>query len=370
MCEKGVIDMKKNILLKPLCAILFAALILSGCSGEEEATAAGSVETAGTEELQAGHESSVEEANVASTDEVEFDDYTLRIGSLKGPTTIGLLPLIEKSEAGNAVANYSFTMETDPAALSAAMISGDLDVALLPANLAAVLYNRTNAGVAAIEINTLGVLDCVSADESIAHISDLKGKTVLTTGQGSTPEYVLRYLLEQYDVTDCKLEFKSEATEIAALLQEDPKQIAVLPQPFATSAVAGNEDLQIRFSLTEEWEALENGSKLITGVTVVRREILEEHPSVVAMFLDEHALSVRDAKNDIEKTVALIVKHDIIASEEVARAALDRCGVTWITGTDMEIVLKGYLQVLYDADHTSIGGTFPTSDFYFDILGK
>ncbi|MBQ6733446.1 MAG: ABC transporter substrate-binding protein [Lachnospiraceae bacterium] len=363
--------MRKNSILKPLCAIFLSAALLTSCSGGEEATAADSAETGGTAELASGPETTVEEAAAAgSTEEEEFDDYELQIGSLKGPTTIGLLHLIEKSEAGNAVGNYRFTMETDPAALSAAIISGDLDVALVPANLAAVLYNRTNAGVAAVEINTLGVLDCVSADESIAHITDLKGKTVLTTGQGATPEYALRFLLDQYDVTDCKLEFHSEATEIAALLKENPDQIAVLPQPFATSAVMQNDALDIRFSLTDEWDALENGTTLITGVTVVRREILEEHPTVVAMFLDEHAFSVRDANNNIDRTVELIVKHDIIASKEVAAKALPHCGVAWITGTDMETALKGYLQVLYDADHTSIGGTFPTNDFYFDILGK
>ena len=193
---------------------------------------------------------------------------------------------------------------------------------------------------------------------------------MLTTGQGATPEYVLRYLLEENNVTDCKIEFHAESAEIAALLQENPDQIAILPQPFATSAVAQNDALRLCFSLTEEWDALDTDSTLITGVTVVRNEILEEHPNAVAMFMQEHAASVRDVTIDPHKTAKLTVAQEIIGNEDIAIQAIPRCGVTWITGTEMETLLAGYLKVLYTADAASVGGTLPTSDFYYDIIGK
>ena len=176
------------------------------------------------------------------------DDTVVRVGSLKGPTTIGIVNLMDKASKGESEGKYEFTMAAQADEISAKIVSGDLDIALVPANLASVLYNKTEGKVTAIDINTLGVLSCITGDTSIKSIKDLAGKKVITTGQGATPEYSLRYLLEQNGITDCEIEFKSEATEVAAVLTEDPTQIAVLPQPFVTCSMhAQNEAILASF---------------------------------------------------------------------------------------------------------------------------
>ena len=129
------------------------------------------------------------------------EPVNVRVASLKGPTTMGLVALMDKAERGEAFDSYTFDMQTDASVVAAAVISGDADIALIPANLAAVLYKRTEGGIAVIDSNTLGVLYCVTGDESITSVKDLAGKTVVLTGQGTTPEYSLRYLLEKNGVT-------------------------------------------------------------------------------------------------------------------------------------------------------------------------
>lgn len=253
-------------------------------------------------------------------------------------------------------------MQTDASAVAAQVVAGEADIALVPANLAAVLYKRTEGGVAVIDINTLGVLYCVTGDESITSVKDLAGKTVVLTGQGTTPEYSLRYLLEKNGVTDCELEFKSEATEVAAVLAADPTKIAVLPQPFATVAQVQNTELHEAFSLSDEWDAVSDGSRMVTGVTIVRKAFLEEHPEAVARFLEEHAASA--AAENADKA-ALIVKYGIIEKEPVANKALPKCGIVCISGDEMKAALSGYLGVLYAADPTSVGGALPADDFYY-----
>ena len=167
-------------------------------------------------------------------------------------------------------------------------------------------------------------------------MKDLAGKTVLSTGQGATPEYALSYLLEKNGVTDCKIEFKSEATEIAAALNADPQQIAVLPQPFVTVAEAKNPELKTAFSLSDEWDKVsKDGSHMVTGVTIVRNEFLKDHPDAVSVFLKEHA------------------------------EALPYCNIVCIAGDEMKTALSGYLQVLYDANPKSVGGALPADDFYY-----
>ncbi len=351
-------------------ALVLAAGVLTGCGEETGQTAEPASETA-EEESDAGTEAAAAEDQIAAASEetaaeaLDYDGTVIRVGSLKGPTTMGLVNLMKASEEETSQGTYTFTMASDPSEIVASVASGDLDIAMVPANLAATLYNKTEGGVSVIDINTLGVLYGVTADESISSIADLAGKTVLTTGQGATPEYALNYLLAANGIDDCTLEFHSEATEIAALLQEDPMKIAVLPQPFVTVAEAQNESLQTVFSLTDAWdEVTGNGSRFLTGATIVRNAYLEEHPDAVAVFMEEHAQSAEKAVSDVEGTAALVAEYGIIEKAPIAQKALPYCNIVCITGTEMQEALSGYLEVLYEADPSSVGGKLPADDFY------
>ena len=293
------------------------------------------------------------------------DDTVVRVGSLKGPTTIGIVNLMDKAANGESEGKYDFTMSAAPDEITAKIVSGDLDIALVPANLASVLYNKTNGGVTAIDINTLGVLYCVTGDESVKSVADLAGKTVITTGQGATPEYSLRYLLDQNGVTDCTIEFKSESTEVAAVLSEDPTQIAVLPQPFVTVACAQNEAIAPAFSLEDEWQSITGGLGMVTGVTIVRNDFLKEHPEAVKTFISEHEASVNAANSDVDTTAALVVASDIIGKEPIAKKAIPLCNIACITGDGLKNNLSAYLEVLYNYDPKAVGGNLPGDEFYY-----
>ena len=295
------------------------------------------------------------------------DDTLIRVGSLKGPTTIGLVNLMDEAAQGKTEGKYEFTMSAAPDEIAAKIVSGDLDIALIPANLASVLYNKTNGGVSAISINTAGVLYCVTGNKGITCVKDLKGQKVITTGQGATPEYSLRYLLSKNGITDedIEIEFKSESTEVAAMLAEDPNQIAVLPQPFVTVACAKNKNLNVAFSLDDEWAQVSDGGMMVTGVTIVRNEFLEAHRDAVVQFIMEHEFSTYAVDTDLKKTAKLVVAKEIIADEDLAKKAIPECGVTCITGQQMKTALSAYLEVLYKADPKSIGGKLPPKEFYF-----
>lgn len=291
------------------------------------------------------------------------DDVTVRIGSLSGPTTIGIINMMdEESDIENG--DYEFTVSTQPDEIAASLNAGNLDIALIPANLAATLYNRTEGGIKVIDINTYGVLYCITTDPSITSVEDLSGKTVITTGQGATPEYAMNYLLEQYGVTDCTLDFKTEGSEVIASLQADPNQIAVLPQPAATAAMVQIEGMNIAFSLDEAWSEVSD-SRLVTGVTVVRTEFLEQHPNAVASFIVDHHNSVISANTDVEHTAQLVVDAGIVGALPIAQRAIPLCNIDCVAGSQMKTDLSGYLQTLFDANPQSVGGTLPGDDFYY-----
>ena len=298
------------------------------------------------------------------------EKVTVKVGALKGATTLGLLPLEDKAANGEAGENYEFSMMTAADELLPMMIKGELEIALQESNVASILYQKTNGGVTVIDINTLGVLYMVSGDSSVTGVEDLAGRTIYLTGKGTTPDYVLHYILSGNGMdadSDCTLEYKSEATEVAALLAENPDAIGLLPQPFVTAACAQNDALSVILDMNAEWEKLqgEDGSRLVTGVTVVRNEFLQEHENAVVTFMEEHQASAQSMNSDVENGAKLAVASEIIAKEPIALKAIPKCNITYIDGADMKQALSGYLEVLYEQNPESIGGALPGDDFYY-----
>lgn len=330
-----------------------------------EETSAAVSDTENSEENDNENEDDIE------IEAVDQNGAQIRIGSLKGPTSMGLVFLMEMSENGKTANDYEFTMVTAADELLPKVISGELDMALLPANVASVLYNRMDGAISVIDINTLGVLYAVTADDSIQSMADLKGRTIYMTGKGTTPDYVFRYLLSENGLSDndLTLEYKSEPTEVAALLQQEDGAVGVLPQPFVTAACAQNKDLKIPLDLTAEWDKTQKSSpspsRMVTGVTVVRNDFLEKEPEAVKIFLSEHEKSAAYTKEQTQKAAELVVKTGIIEKAPIAELALPKCNITCITGTQMKDALSGYLQVLYDQDPKSVGGELPGDEFYY-----
>ena len=371
--------MRKVLSMFMACAIAAAAVAgcssSSGNSGGETATVvettAAETEVAETTEAQAEETASQdpgEETEAQETDS-SSNTATLSVGSMKGPTTIGLVSLMDKADKGEAEGSYEFTMVTAADELVAKVVSGQVDVALVPANMASILYQKTNQGIQVLNINTLGVLYVVTADDSIQSIGDLKGKTVYMTGKGTTPDYAFQYLMSANGLGegDVTVEYKSEATEVAALLKEQPDAIGLLPQPFVTVAMAQNESLKMVLNLTEEWDKVQSGDSgsLVTGVTVCRKEVLEEKAAAVEVFMREHGESADTVNSDVAAAAELVAAVGIIEKAPIAQKAIPYCSIVCIEGDEMKTMLSGYLQVLYDQDPSSVGGALPDDGFYF-----
>lgn len=297
------------------------------------------------------------------------EEEAVQVGSLKGPTSMGIVSMMQKAQNGETDIPYEFTMVTAADELLAKVISGDVDIAMVPANVASVLYNKTEGKVRVIDVNTLGVLYVAESGDSVQSVKDLAGKTIYLTGKGTSPDYVLQYLLSENGLTteDVKLEYKSEATEVVSALVQDETAIGLLPQPFVTVACMQNENLRVALDLTQEWENVqgEGGSSLLTGVTITREDFLAEHEDAVQDFLAEHEESAAYTNEHPEEASELIAAQGIIEKAPVAQKAIPYCNITCVTGDEMKTAVEGYLQVLYDLDASSVGGALPAEDFYY-----
>ena len=296
----------------------------------------------------------------------------INIGALKGPTSMGMIKIMEDGSNGEASNNYNFVIAGAADEISTGLAKGEIDMAAIPCNLASVLYNNTEGKIKLAGINTLGVLYVVETGDTINTIEDLRGKTIYSTGKGTTPEYTLNYLLNSNGIDpekDVEIIYKSEATEVAAILSEAEDAVAMLPQPYVTTVMMNNDRVRIALDTTKEWEAAsDDDSSVVTGVVVVRSEFLEENRAAVDAFLNEYIASTSYVNENIEEASELIEKFDIFKAA-VAKKAIPYSNIVFIQGDEMKTKVNGYLSVLHNQNPKSVGGKIPADDFYY-ILSK
>lgn len=291
----------------------------------------------------------------------------INIGCMKGPTAIGMIKLLSDSDTEKSVNTYHYTIAGTADEISTGLIKGDLDVAAVPCNLASVLYNKTEGEIVTVAVNTLGVLYIVEAGEAVNSVQDLKGKTIYSTGQGTTPEYTLRFLLTSAGIdpdSDVDIQYKSEAPEVLAALTQNPDAVAMLPQPYTTVALNSNDTYRIALDITEEWEKLNDGT-VVTGVLVARKDFIEKNKEAFNAFLDEYKASTSYASTNIDDTAALLESFDIFKAV-IAKKAIPYCNVTYITGNEMKEKVLAYLKVIYDQNPAAVGGKIEEGMFYID----
>lgn len=295
------------------------------------------------------------------------DTTMIKVAALKGPTAMGMVKMMDDAKTTK---NYEFQIKAAIDEITPLLVKGDVDIAAVPANLASVLYNNTEGEVKVLAINTLGVLYIVENGESIKSISDLKGKTIYTSGKGATPEYTLNYILKENGIDpekDVSIEYKSEHAECVAILASEENAIAMLPQPFVTTAQTKNDKIRIALDMNNEWDKLqqkEDKSALVTGAIVVRTQFLEEHTELVNKFLDAYKDSVEYVNSNIEEAAVMIEEQDIIPAA-VAKIALPYCNIVFIEGEEMKTKLSGYYTILFEQNKKSVGGSLPDDTFYY-----
>ena len=339
--------------------ILSSILIMSACSSNStETSSAAAMESVTSVETKASESTTFVESSNEETLATK-----VKIASLKGPTSMGMVKLMEDKSA-----DYTFSILNSPDEVSAGLISKEYDLATVPANLASVLHNKTQGQVKVLAINTLGVLYIVEKGSSdIKTIEDLKGKTIYASGQGATPEYILSYLLSEHGLnieSDVTVEWKFEHTEVISNMSQSEQAVALLPQPFVTVAQTQIEGLNTSLDLTKEWDALGKSSRLITGVLVAQTEFIEQHEQALDAILEEYKSSIEWVNANVDEAAALIEKYDIVKAP-VAKKALPFCNITYIDGEEMRTALAGYLEVLSGLKMEAVGGKLPEAEFYY-----
>lgn len=338
--------MKKLVSITSLVLSILLIMGLTACSGSDK------------------NDSSSVVSDVSAEEYVGMD---MTVACLKGPTGVGMAKLMSNSDAKTTANNYVFTVASAADEISGKIVSGDINIASVPTNLAAKLYTKTQGKITMLAVNTLGVLSIIENGDTVKSVADLKGKTIYSTGEGSNPEYILRYILTENGidpVKDVTIKFVANNDELVSALVSGNAEVAMVPEPAATTVLTKKDTLKRVLSINDEWEKVSD-SKLMMGCVVALKSFVEQHPKEVAKFLEEYEASINYASSNLDDTAALCETYGIVPSATIAKAAIPNCNLTFVTGNGMKTAITGYFEVLYNADAASIGA-MPGDDFYYN----
>lgn len=323
--------MKHTKLLVILLIALLAVILMAGCGADEPTTT------------------------------------SVNVGTLRGPAGMGMAPLMYWAEDGQTDNDYTFTLSGTPEEMVAGIVSGQLDIAAVPVNLAAVLYARTEGDVQIISALTQSVLFVLDSTGTINSVEDLRGQTIHLTGQGASPQFTLEHILRSNGLepgVDVDIVFNAEHAELAALMVAGEVSIGLLPQPFATSVLNQSDEVEIALDLAAEWDKASPGSVFVQSSVVARAGFVEEHPDAVETFLQEHAASLAFVSEHVDQAAELMEQFDIVPAG-VARQVIPISNFVYLFGPEMQHIVDAFLTVLYDANPDTVGGTVPGPSFYF-----
>ncbi len=337
--------MKKVLSVISLILVLVLAMGLTACSSDKDT------------------------ASTPSTDTSSVDTYTpvdMTVACMTGPTGVGMAKLMADSDAKTTANNYTFTVASAATEINAKFIKGEINIASVPTNVAATLYNKTEGKVRMLAVNTYGVLSILEKGDTVNSIADLKGKTVYSTGKGQNPEYIFKHILKENGLDpekDVTINFVS-SEELVAKLISGEAEIGLAPEPAATTVMVKNADLRRALSINEEWSKVSD-TQLMMGCVIALDSYVEANPEAVEKFLEEYSASIEFAKTNVDEAAKHCATYKIAASEAIAKKAIPNCNLCYVTANDMKTNVNGYFDVLFTADPTSIGGAKPQDDLYY-----
>ena len=341
--------MKKKLMT--VLAILMVLVVFTACGAPmaEQTPSAVPSETAQQTESPAP-----ETSEAASYSE----ENPLAVATLAGPTGMGMIQMFDNKA-------YEISLLTTPDQITPKVISGEVTVATIPSNLAAVLYSKMKGGIKIAAVSTMGVLYIVENGDTVNSLADLAGKTIYATGQGATPEYVLNKILAENGLDNVTVEYMGAHADLANAMAAGDIKLALLPEPFVSTTIANNPDVQVKIDINKEWQKIfGEDAGMPMGVTIVSDAFAADTAGMNQLFRD-YSASVDYVLSDMDGASADIADKKIVGAAAVAKAAIPRCGISFVTGEACKAILDDYFAVMFESNPESVGGSVPDDAIYY-----
>ena len=292
----------------------------------------------------------------------------IKIATLKGPSAIGMVKMIDSL---NNTPNASFEIKiyNEPIQIRKLMLEGEVDFAILPTTMAAILYNKDIPyQLAAIPV--WGTLYLFGNDTTIQTWEDLKGKRINLMAKGMTPDVLFKYLLKENGIdpeNDVILDYSFPThIDLANAVAANQADLGVISEPLVSLVMQKNKQVRPIFDLNTEWQKVTNNIPIAQTALMVNMEFAKNNPDQVNEFLNNYKFSTNWVNQHIEEAAELIVKYKILPNTEVAKSSIPRSNLNFIEAKSIQTQITEYLKIFYEMNPKIIGGKIPDKNFYLN----
>ena len=278
--------------------------------------------------------------------------YSYKMSLLNGPTGIGGLKMIKDYKS------IDINMVNAPNNMLSLVIKGETDIAAIPANMAAIIFNR-QLQYKAVAVISETKLFIISANKNIQTINDIKNKTIYCGTKLAAPDLMLQYLISKEKIENININYSFGNPDLTKMIASGNADIAILPEPFVSSAMLENKDVHI---VVEMSKYIENYP---VAILIAKTDFINHNKELLNEILNEYKKSTEyiiNNKNEIEN---LIKNSSMVINPKAAAYGLNRIGLTFYDGEKMKFALNSYYNFLYNFDKQLIGNKIPSDNFYY-----
>lgn len=298
----------------------------------------------------------------------KVEKISVDVGVLRGPSGISMIKMISDNPVLGEGVQVNYTIEQSPDVLNSKLLSGEIELATIPTNTAATLYNKGVPYQLAC-MNTWGVMYVVSNGKIINSWADLRGQTIGAVAKGASSDVVFRYLLSQNGIDpdkDITLNYNPSPVELAQMVIAGKISVAALPEPWVSVALSKNPQIKVGLDLQKEWSKIQgSNTPFAQTCLVVNQEFAVNHPQIVQKFLDEYAKNIDWVNENPQLAADLIKNTDIGIPADVAMAAIPRCNLKYLGSQESKPAVDKYLNVLLQFSPETVGGKIPDDKFFY-----
>ncbi len=298
-------------------------------------------------------------ASVFFADESESKPE-LNVALLNGPSSIPAAYLIENKDSfTEATLNFQIFSGADMELPK--LLKGEVDLAVLPPNAAAKVYNMTKGAIAALAVTGNTNISLLTTRTDYVDFSSLKGKTVYCAGRGATPEYLFIDQLEKAGLSagdsplSVNLDFSIPNAELAGAIITGKAEYILVPEPFSTVALTKS---------TKVKKACQLPADLPMTLIVANKKNLMAKRQIIDAWLAEYAKAVEWTKSNPQKAGKLVQKHTLGLNEAIAAKSIPGANYVYISAKDGKKDIEKLLTLFAAIRPESIGDRLPDDSFY------
>ncbi|MFH0762187.1 MAG: ABC transporter substrate-binding protein [Bacteroidota bacterium] len=292
----------------------------------------------------------------------------IRIITLKGPSAMGMINLIDSAVT---IAGRPLAIEVidEPMQVRARMLVDKPEIAVLPLNMAAIMYNK-GVDYQLLAVPVWGTLYLTGTDSTIRNWDDLKGKTVHLMGKGATPDILFRYLLEKHGISpdhDIRLDYSFPThIDLSNAMIAGQASLAVLSEPMFSLAQARNPGIRLIMDMDIEWaEAVPEDPTFPQTAIMVRTDFARDHWKDISTIAEAWKRSTEFVNNNPEMAAERIAYHKILPDAAVALRSIPRCRLFFRYADEIRPAIKGNLNVFLIFNPDAVGGRLPDEKFIY-----